>query len=347
MSRMPLLSVCYILIVFLGILLKHHRTAYIVTITTMLTLISGLRHIDIGLDTNVYYTMFEQSKIFGMDIPLSRDLEAGYLWFQMMFSKIFPSFHFFLFFIAVFFHVVFAWMVHRYSPDPLWSYLFYFVLFYSFYGMTGLRQTIAAVFCLMAIPFIEKKKLIPFIILVMLATSFHTIAIVFLPAYFLLQIKISRTYLVIASIGIAIMMILQQTILRQATDFFVNLTGDEHYNAYGYTSFAIRNYAIYTFTLTLVAALFFRKTLKKFPTAKYFYNSMLVGCALVITGLQRLTMFYSIGTCFVIPCVMDVFEDKRFLRFAQKIMIIALFFLHYKSIGGSYLVLYRFFWQSW
>lgn len=347
MSRMPLLSVCYILIVFLGILLKNHRTAYIVTITTMLTLISGLRHIDIGLDTEVYYSLFEQSKSFGMDIPLSRDLETGYLWFQMMFSKIFPSFHFFLLFIAVFFHVAFARVVHRYSPDPLWSYLFYYVLFFSFYGVTGLRQTIAAALCLMAIPFIEKKKLIPFIILVMLATSFHTIAIVFLPAYFLLQIKISRPYLVIASIGIAIMMILQQTILRQVTDFFVNLTGDEHYDSYGNTRFAILNYAIYTFTLTLAAALFFRKTLKKFPKAKYFYNSMLIGCALVITGLQRLTMFYSIGTCFVIPYVMDAFEDKRFLRFAQKIMIIALFFLHYKSITDIWLDRFIFFWQSW
>lgn len=327
--------------------MKNHRTAFNVIMALMLIVLSGCRHLVMGFDTPIYQTMFEQSKIYGMDIPLSRDLEVGYLWFQSVFSHYIPSFRIFLIFIAVFFHVPFAYLVHRYKVDPLWCYILYYVIFFPFYGATGLRQTIAAALCLWAIPCIEKKKFIPFLLLVLAATSFHAIAIVFLPAYFLLRIKITRPYLITAGITIAVMMVLQQTLLQQATLFFVELTGDDHYATYGNTQFAIINYAIYTFALTFVAALFFRKTLKKFPQAKYFYNCMLAGSALVITGLQRLTMFYSIGTCFVVPFVMDAFEDKRFLRFAQKIMIVVLFFLHYRSIESVNLSYYLFFWQEW
>ena len=341
------LLILYFVIAFLGICMKNHKTAYIVIITGLFIFFSGMRNLKIGVDTQTYYSLFEQSKIYGMDIPLSRDMEPGYLWFQMMFSRYIPSFQMFLVFITVFFHVPLAMIIKRYSPDPMWSFLLYQALFYTFFGFTGLRQTLAMSFCLFSVFFIEKKKFIPFLCLVLLGISFHSIAVVFLPAYFLLRFKITKKYLILCGIVIALTMIFQLQLYQELVVSFANLTDETHYLTYGSVTFAIQTYAMYTYLLTFMVAIFYKKTLKKHPTSRYFYNCMLVGSGLIFTGLQRLTMFYTIGLCIILPCVMDAFEDKRFLRFAQKIMLFALFFLYYKSIDITHTTMpfYRFFWN--
>lgn len=341
------LLLLYFVIVFLGICMKNHKTAYIVIITGLFIFFSGMRNLAIGVDTQTYYSLFEQSKIYGMDIPLSRDLEPGYLWFQMVFARYIPSFQMFLIFIAAFFHIPLAMLIKKHSPDPMWSFILYQTLFYTFFGFTGLRQTIATALCLISIFFIEKKKFIPFLCLVLLAISFHSIASVFLPAYFLLNFKISKKYLILCAIVIVFTMMFQSQLYLNLVISFADLTDESHYLSYGAVAFAIQSYATYTYALTFLVTVFYKKTLKKHPTSRYFYNCMLAGSSLIFTGLQRLTMFYSIGTCIVLPCVMDAFEDKRFLRFAQKIMLFALFFLYYKSIDVNHTTMpfYRFFWN--
>lgn len=71
----------------------------------------------------------------------------------------------------------------KYTKNPfVFFFLFITLGTYAFFE-TGLRQALAMVICLWSIDFIKKKKIIPFILLVLIAYFFHKSAIVFMLVY--------------------------------------------------------------------------------------------------------------------------------------------------------------------
>ena len=84
---------------------------------------------------------------------------------------------------------VVLWFVKRYSPLPWMSLFFYLTLQFFAHSMNLFRQSIAATICLLAYPFLKKRKLLPFALVVLLAAAFHTSALFFLPFYWILNWK--------------------------------------------------------------------------------------------------------------------------------------------------------------
>ena len=64
---------------------------------------------------------------------------------------------------------VVLWFVKRYSPLPWMSLFFYLTLQFFAHSMNLFRQSIAATICLLAYPFLKKRKLLPFALVVLLA----------------------------------------------------------------------------------------------------------------------------------------------------------------------------------
>ena len=84
---------------------------------------------------------------------------------------------------------VVLWFVKRYSPLPWMSLFFYLTLQFFAHSMNLFRQSIAATICLLAYPFLKKRKLLPFVLVVLLAAAFHTSVLFFLPFYWILNWK--------------------------------------------------------------------------------------------------------------------------------------------------------------
>ena len=84
---------------------------------------------------------------------------------------------------------VVLWFVKRYSPLPWMSLFFYLTLQFFAHSMNLFRQSIAATICLLAYPFLKRRKLLPFVLVVLLAAAFHTSALFFLPFYWSLNWK--------------------------------------------------------------------------------------------------------------------------------------------------------------
>ena len=84
---------------------------------------------------------------------------------------------------------VVLWFVKRYSPLPWMSLFFYLTLQFFAHSMNLFRQSIAATICLLAYPFLKRRKLLPFVLVVLLAAAFHTSALFFLPFYWILNWK--------------------------------------------------------------------------------------------------------------------------------------------------------------
>ncbi len=79
------------------------------------------------------------------------------------------------------------WFVRRYSPLPWMGLYLYLTLQFFAHSMNLFRQSIAATICLLAYPFLRKRKLPVFLLIVLLAATFHTSALFFLPFYWVLN----------------------------------------------------------------------------------------------------------------------------------------------------------------
>jgi hypothetical protein len=81
------------------------------------------------------------------------------------------------------------------SNNNIFVFLFFFVST-SFYNQTnGLRQYTAAFLFLFSIWYVYKKKIIPYILLIILASLIHRSALILLPIYFLAKLRLSRRFL--------------------------------------------------------------------------------------------------------------------------------------------------------
>lgn len=152
-----------------------------------------LRYKHIGADTIGYVEFFEK-KIgeYSFSELLSQDLmrtEIGYRLYVKIISLFTSNYTVYFLINAI---VIFGTLLHfakKYTDNPfIFFFLFMTLGMYSFIE-TGLRQTLAMMICLWAVDFIKDKKLVRFVLLVILAQFFHKSALIFLIAYPLSFIK--------------------------------------------------------------------------------------------------------------------------------------------------------------
>lgn len=82
--------------------------------------------------------------------------------------------------------------VNKFKCDPYLSIFLYISLFFFYHSMNQVRQGIAMTIGLFALAQLSRNKNVQFLSMLMLAMSFHMVAIVYLPLYFLRKIKIDK-----------------------------------------------------------------------------------------------------------------------------------------------------------
>ncbi|MBR5202239.1 MAG: EpsG family protein [Clostridia bacterium] len=144
----------------------------------------------IGPDTGVYNLNFiEMVQKSWDDIDFNTRMEQGYLIFTKLITYITQD--------VLVFQIIYTaiyWIIISDFANQLEKGNFFFLFIYATIGLylfmfTGVRQCLAMCICLLSYRFIKKRKLIPFVILILLAVSFHKSAILFLAAYILYAIR--------------------------------------------------------------------------------------------------------------------------------------------------------------
>lgn len=161
----------------------------------MLALIA-LRGSDVGADTSGYLKFFNQM----VDTPWRSifivneseyQFEPGFVVFEKLITyvtqnaKVYQVIYSSVYLLAV---VTFANQLEKAN----FSFLFFFATLGTYIFMfTGVRQCLAMSICLFSYKFIKEHKFIPFLLLLVLAFTFHKSAILFIAAYFIYKRKIS------------------------------------------------------------------------------------------------------------------------------------------------------------
>lgn len=149
-------------------------------------LVVGLRSDHTGNDTIVYIEHFSNiGYIDWSDITTEYEDEYGFYYF-IKFISIFTDSPVVFLLITAFASLIGIFdLIWRNSKSPVLSLYFYITLGNFFFILTGIRQAIAMSICMIAVRFIQERKLGWFVLLVCLAAQFHHSAYIFLVMYFL------------------------------------------------------------------------------------------------------------------------------------------------------------------
>jgi len=336
---------------------RYYRKRYILLICLILILQSGLRNVAVGADTYAYYESFELVKVtswkeIGTTISdyyrhnIGKD--PGYLAFQKISQVLITNYQIYLCLIAVLFFSALGNFIYKNTKrlaDAIFAFILYLSLFYAFFSITGIRQTIATAATIWSFEFIKQRKLLPFLILILLASTIHKSALIFLPFYYIAPIKNTKYLYGIVSLLFILFMFFKIPV----SAFFKRTGGYEDY----ITPYQGAGTYTFTFMLLLIGVIAFMQMnfiIYKNKTVLPFYNAFALAIVFapltwVNPSAMRVVQYYSIFMLLLIPNIIQSFRcySLKIKRLAFSIAIAMLILLYIKSGMNSE---YKFFWQT-
>ena len=163
---------------------------------------------DFGLDYPTYEAEFLDAHLYSAFSSFNEHSEIGYVFFE----KMIPSWRLLLIITSALTCAAYGCVFYKCIPSR-YSWIAICLLFLAgdktiFFQFSGIRNAIAIAIMFLSLPLMRDRRLIPFIGISLLAMTFHTSAIVFLPLFYLVCRNKTMTK-VEAWIWIVVMLLLQ------------------------------------------------------------------------------------------------------------------------------------------
>lgn len=332
------------------------RKTYLIIVTIILILESGLRGMSVGDDTINYYDIFESIKFTswtdimkGFNFFSERSYEErdpGYDLFQKIFQLFFNSYRVFLVFVAVvFFSSLYYFLLRNTKTliEIIFAFLIYSTLFYYFFSITGIRQSITTAVALYCSKFIFKRNFLKFCIPILLASLIHSSVLIFLPFYFNFKFKNIKINFLIALVLFAIIFIFKQNLV-------LFLLRDSIYQTYLEDLNGAGTFVFTTLLLLVVLLSYFLIESMKLKYLEYitYYNAILLALILVPltfvnSNAMRVVQYYSIYLIVFAPKIISLLFNKNLFvkNFAYFLCFMSLFLSSLRSQGN-----YKFYWEE-
>lgn len=333
---------------------KKNRTVCI-WITVFLFLISAMKSIaangDLTMYSRTFGRLYRRSYKEIVDLWLNDELKDGIFYVvAKAFSDIGLSDYAWMGFIALTFAAGVGWFIYRNSAKPFLSLMLLMTLEYYRFTLSGLRQTMAlAIVIGLSYEFLLNRRPIKFLLSVLLASLFHSSAILFLPAYFVAPWKMGWKQFTLL-IVVFVIYFLFPNVIR---DFIAEIAWSESVRSYAMSTKALTWSGVIIQACILVFCLLFRNetTLNdyfKWRRIDAFINCMIVGICLQVLATMiaeafRLAYYYNI--CCIAVISNEVVENKREENHSTMYMVIGLCLVAYMLWSKAYFNL-TFFWQS-
>ena len=231
----------------------------------------------------------------------------------------------------------------KYTENPfVFFFLFLTLGTYSFIE-TGLRQGLAMAICFLALDFVKEKKLLPFLLLVLLAYFFHKSAMVFLLIYPLCSIK-QTDWMIFTYVILAVVFVVGFAAFQ---NLFNEILG------YEYEIEETGNGGIFMiFVFVLCAFSIFMLFDKKEEKEKKDSDALLMQLSLMTVVFwvlrlisrtaERISYYYIFGLYAYFAQATEVEKDKLSSLLKWLLILASLVLFIYRGIGTEYV----FFWQG-
>ena len=281
-----------------------------------------------------YYTYLNYNNVFYLGI------EPLYGLLNCIAKSIYENYHFFLFLENLIVMPIMCYSIFYLNDctkgqnwDKKNSYIltmFLIIWSLSFGNIFIIRSTIAILFCLLSIKYIEKQKLLRFLFCIAIAAMFHRSAVFFSPAYFIYKLRLKKIHYFIMFFFTALILYFGNA--NQIMLSIANLLGDAFYSkaemymetgntityGIGYSVVFLMIKAILNIGFSLFVFLLLKKYFKNDnrylgSVNLYFIGSILYIITLsVATAFSRVAGYYIYIQIVLIPYIFKIKEKKSF-----------------------------------
>ena len=289
----------------------------------LLICIAGLRY-ETGGDWDTYAALFQEFPNFSLligrpaifaDIPV----EEGFVLLSALVKSLGGTVQHLFFVVTLINITLITCALHKYTKYPVVALLCYYGILYFQLEMIYIRQATAVALCFFALQYIRPKKIIPYMLLILLACTFHRVAALMIPLYFFLDFKLPEwLYLLVIGAGAALML----AGIPWIQTIFLTVAGwlGENYaeKAETYTEaamFAVKRGLSIGFILNLaifIVLMFFKKKIDTLPHGTVMLNMFALSlvlyyyCYELVEVSNRTRMFFFIGIIALLPMVLEV-----------------------------------------
>lgn len=320
---------------------SKEKKTFLIMVGLALIFVMGARYTDVfgKGDLNNYARLYTNIRFVEWEnIFKDSGMEPGYIVMNKLFSMIFPWTQSIVFIEAAICVLFTFRFIYKFCDNVFLAVLLYLAQGPFIFQLTGFRQAIAMSICLFAVEYIEKRKLLKFLLLVGLACTFHTTAVVFIPFYFMANFKTNFKTTVIYVIYYLFLL----RFIPQLLFFGSDLTGTD-YTASGFKG----NYKgpiinLFFYAATLVLALLVNRY--KVKKNNWKWNMILLGIVMYLLRFislpfERISFYFSSGIEVYLPDLLNdaiVEKEKKLAYYGLMGICIILFLVRAKTTIGPY-----------
>ncbi len=287
------------------------RAVYCLGITLLLALTAGLRY-GIGFDYVNYPPLFEAIRSLSWGGLISYKYEIGFSAFSKLLMLISADTTFLYCVYAFLMMGIVGYVIWRRSAIPWLSFFCFVTLNFFASAMNLLRQTFAAFIFLLALPYLKKRRIIPYMLLVLLAASVHKTALILIPVYFIARLPVNRYTGALYAGGTLFTFLFSDYIMDFVLQYvFTYYAGNSIY--YNSSSFL---YVMIPVVIAVATIALRGRLCREDPENIVYVNLMIYGgfFSLLMTRhfiLERFSLYFMVVSILVIPLLVQTFCPQQ------------------------------------
>ncbi len=337
--------ICFVILLVLAILnvQMHDRLSnqLLSGLAALLLIgIAGLRY-ETGGDWDTYAQLFREfpdfSRLIGHPKELmAQQVEEGFVLLNALIKSLGGTVQHLFFVVTAVNLTLITCALQRYTKYPVVALLCYYGILYFQLEMIYIRQATAVALCFFALQYIHSHKIWKYMLIIVLACTFHRVAALMIPLYFLLDRKLP-VWLYAAAVGVgALLMLIGVPWIQKIFLAVAGLLGDSYaQKAEYYTDnalFAVGRGLSIGFVLNLAilgVVLYFKDKLDALPHGTVMLNMFALSlllyyyCFELVEVSNRVRMFFLIGVIVLLPMVLEVLPI--FLERLAGLVVVALY----------------------
>lgn len=351
---MTIYVVNLVIVILLGSIVylnkKYGKKIFMILVCLQLILLCGLRSMTVGIDTYAYVNSYYPNVIrTALNANFFRvfNREIGYYSLTKLVSFISTEYPILLIVVSSIPLILLCITVYKYSKDVVLSMTTFIALRPYAFLFTGIRQSIALGICFYSYRFIREKRFIPFAACVVIASTFHTTAIVFLLAYAFNKIRLNTQNFVIIILMLPVVFMLRNPILTMFNPFL----GQLRYHYSGDISFEDGLGTILVYSMIFIIGLMHRKQIvQRDEKSDILFLLVLLSIffytlGYIMSPFTRIAMYFGWFIVLFLPQITSTFKVDR-ERVLVRFGLYLIMFIQFLYFGpGSTLVPYKFFWE--
>ena len=305
----------------------------------ILFFLSALRY-SVGNDYDRYQELFDY-------VNKGNFNAFGTQYLYTLLNIIFPNYYMLVAFVAAVYLIASYKLIVNYLDEDYWgvSMIIFLINPYIFLmSLSAFRQTLAIVVFLGAVQFARQRRIIPYVLLILMATLLHTTAIILLPVYFLANDKKVSKSFVVVFIGLMLFLLVDNSIfsyiMESILGFFNNKNYDYFYNNGEGLTNSVRATILTSIMFAYVALNLHKLEGKAVMCGKFTLFALAFGIlASKVAFLTRIQYYFDIFSIITIPSIIKanremvhpVKIEKLFNVYILPITVFIIYILRYFS----------------